>query len=360
MATSYYEYKKLKVKPVSARIVESTAVRVLAKASKKLSSGWKKFLAIPTAMVDSVKLEAATAKADDIIRITNQIDNNQNLINLIKEDKQANSADYKVMAAAQKESEKLEGKLEKLEEKLGKYLNKKVKVETIDGESFDLNEILNKEGILDAEPSTYDEIDGELNQAGIPVAELAPVVEQTAEPVADPEVKVETVETPIENKEKVVKVDPAIEKIINTYNDAKKTLEQNVVLSRRNQDLEGQIKDLAQQNSKKDAQIASLTKEKKELEKSVQNQAGLEQKLTEYESIIARQEKERIEMSTEVEKLKFSTKENLQLLEKLEKDMDKIVNERDFYKTQILALKRAIGYTEPTIVPTVDGENKVK
>jgi predicted RNase H-like nuclease (RuvC/YqgF family) len=361
MAKSNYEFKKLKTKTMPSKIVESTAVRVLAKASQKLSSGWKKFISIPNAIVDRVKEEAINSKVDDMARISAKMEENQDLINTIRQDEQANSGDFDVMAAAQAENEKLE-------EKLGKIMNKKVKLETKKGESVDLNAILSQELGSDevAKASTFDELNQAFDAAGIVAVNPAPVVEPAIQPVVEPTavelafVPTPAVETPVIETPKQMptventnNIDPVVSQVISTFNDAKKAIEQNGVLNRENETLK-------QTNASQAVTIANLTKENETLKESVKDKNVLVQQITTYESVIAKHEAERAEMNQEVERLKFSTKENLAHLDKLASDMEKILKERDFYKNQILALKNAIGFNEPTMDQQTVGENRVR
>ena len=355
MAKSNYEFKKLKAKSMPAKIVESTAVRVLGKAAQKLSAGWKKFISIPSAIVDSVKAEAVNAKLDDMTRITTKMEENQNLVNTIRQDEQANSNDFNVMTAAKAENEKLAEKLEKL-------MNKKVSVETKTGESVDLNAILAQELGSDEEvkPSTFDELNKAFDEAGIVAAnqtpiESAPIVEPVAQPTVEPTfVPTPMPEIPTQIKvEENLNIDPVVSQVINTFKDAKKAIEQNQLLNKENEVLK-------QTNSTQAVSIANLSKENETLKESVKNQNTLEQKISDYSSAISRHEIERSEMSKEVEKLKYSSRENEMQLKNLESDMAKISKERDFYKSQILALKNAIGFNDPTIDPAIVGENKVR
>lgn len=354
MAKSNYEFKKLKAKSMPAKIVESTAVRVLGKAAQKLSSGWKKFISIPSAIVDSVKAEAVNARLDDMTRITTKMEENQNLVNTIRQDGQANSNDFNVMGKAQAENEKLAEKLEKL-------MNKKVSVETKTGESVDLNAILTQELGFGEEvkPSTFDELNKAFDEAGIVAAAdqtpvvSTPVVEPVVQPTVEPALTPMN-EMPNQAKtEENLNIDPVVSQVINTLNDAKKAIEQNQLLNKENEVLK-------QTNSTQAVSIANLSKENETLKESVKNQNTLEQKISDYASAISRHEIERSEMSKEVEKLKYSSRENEVQLKNLESDMAKISKERDFYKSQILALKNAIGFNGPTIDQATVEENKVR
>jgi hypothetical protein len=331
-------------------------------------------------------------KVDEAERIATKIESNQNLIDAIKKDEQANSADFKVMSKAQSENEKLAQKLEGI-------LNKKVTVETKKGTSVDLNEVISEEMNENEEmsPVTLAELDKALNEAGIPEVTAEVNIQEPAEVKTEPSVEPIAIATPtapvdapkpVANNAEPTSTDPLVSNVINAINNAKALKVENETLISENQRLSVENKDkdakitslginlntlsnqnqtlvsenqkLSQTNASQAVSIANLSKENQAFKASIKNQAELEQKINGYEDIMSKHEKERSEMAIELEGLRRSARDNQMLIQKLETDMRKIEAERNLYSSQISSLKKALGFVEPVPTPNVEEQNRVR
>ena len=393
MAKSKYEFKKLKSKSLPAKIMDSTAVRVLAKAAKKLGSAWRKFITYSAGAIGNIKSEVAKVEQAEVIR--QKIEENQQLVDSIKKDEQATAADFKVMAKAQNENEKLAAKLEKL-------LNKKVKVETKTGMSEDLKAALSAEEIEAVEEvnkqieTSVDDLNKAFDDAGVTVADVnAQTVE--AQPVEEHKEEVKPIEqvapseivTPAapvaNNAADLSQNDPVVSKVIQQLNNARQLAADNQNLTAENQRLttESATKDqtimglqatvnsltdanqkltgdndvLKQTNATQAVSIANLTKENDNLKSRTANQIVLEQKVSEYEGVITRHDKERAEMQKELDTLRITSRDNEARAKKLEADILKITRERDYYQSQIMALQNAIDFN-PTAVNNTESRTR--
>lgn len=395
MAKSKYEFKKLKSKSLPAKIMDSTAVRVLSKAAKKLGLGWKKFIAYAGSSLSNVK--ADITKVDEAQRLQEKIAENQQLVETIKNDEKATAADFKVMAKAQTENEKLAAKLEKL-------LNKKVKVETKKGVSNDLQEVLSEdekeavEEINSAIEASVEDLNKAFDAAGVTVAEVATQAEEVKPvQVEQPQEEIKPIEqaapaevvapvTPVANNNvDMTQSDPVVAKVIEQLNNAKQLAAANQTLTAENQrlttesatkaqtitglqatvnsltdanqKLTGDNDTLKQTNATQAVSIANLTKENDNLKSRTANQIVLEQKVSEYEGVITRHEKERIEMQKELETLRIASRDNEARAKKLEADILKLSRERDYYQSQIIALQNAMDFN-PATVTNAEGRTR--
>jgi Flp pilus assembly pilin Flp/chromosome segregation ATPase len=124
-----------------------------------------------------------------------------------------------------------------------------------------------------------------------------------------------------------------------------------------NQKLTGDNDTLKQTNATQAVSIANLTKENDNLKSRTANQIVLEQKVSEYEGVITRHDKERVEMQKELDTLRITSRDNEARAKKLEADILKITRERDYYQSQIMALQNAIDFN-PTAVNNAESRTR--
>lgn len=389
MAKSNYEFRKLNSKPMPAKIVDSTAVRVLAKAAKKLGLGWKKFIEFTSTVVKNTNAAIKDAKVEavnnNINRMTAKIEDNNNLINSIRNDANANAADFTVMSQAQAENEKLTGKIGDLT-----YKNVEPKITS----SNDLNSIIDK--ALNASgnevvPTTVAELDKAFDAAGIKnivANEVAPKVEE--KPIVEKHVEapkpIEVAKT-VEAKKDVIGEDQVVNEVINAIkatNDLKtknnelqdsnnKLVIDNNTKDARITDLETQLKTVSDErdglkienqtlrntNSNQVTTIAGLNKERDALSATIKDQKALEDKIRSFEETIKQHDRERDEMLNEFEKLRFSASENQKTLEIMRKDYATLTDERNRYKNYIISIQTSLNAAN-VIQPSNVEESKTR
>ena len=364
MAKSKYEFKRLKAKPLPAKIIDSTAVRVLATAAKKLSTKWKKFVLYAGGIIGSARVEAA--KITDSDRLSDKIEANQTLIDTIKNDENATSKDFKVMATAQAENEKLAGKLAKL-------MKKKVVVTTKKGESVDLNAVLNDKEDLDKEKvvTTLSDLGTSLDAAGAGKAVVEPIVVEAAK-VEEP-IPVQAIPVVVVNEQQVVtpvspvvapkpvvdqpdltQENPFISKIKEALDSAKVKAAQNQTLTVENQKL-------AAENKTKDEKVITLEAVTQTL--STQNQTLTNENQT-LQQTNATQAVSIANLARDSETLAAKISEVAKQQEAQAKEseikMYGITKERDYYKNLVMSLGKYVDLTGLITPPTTGEESKTR
>lgn len=392
MAKSKYEFKKLKSKSAPARIVDSTAVRVLAKAGTKLSQGWKKFIANAKDSISNMRtgtsaLNTIATKSEAMV---NKMEENAGLVAEIKQDEAATAADFKVMAKAQHENEKLEAKLNKL-------LNKKTKIETKKGTSNDLVEALDEELENNQETITSDDLTQAFDAAGV-TPNQQEVVQTNQTPVI-PEIKPVEITTPVMAPSSVAPTneqqpaatpvnngepskDPVVSRVIAQLNKINEITAENANLKTENARLaaESKTKDetinglqstvtslttenqklttdyqtLQQTNANQAVNIATLKKDNDSLSAQVTDYHALEQQLANYKNTVASHEREMADMQKELERVRFDANK----VQGLQSDIARLSKENDYYKQQLMAIQKAVGITDDVVASSDMGRTR--
>lgn len=398
MAKSKYEFSKLKNKSLPAKIVDSTAVRVLVKAAKKLSSGWKNFAAYTGTTIGNIK--AGNVNVTEMDKIAEKIEVNNNLVDTIREDKRATAADFKVAVKAQRENARLEAKL-------GKMLNKQIILETRKAtETIDLNAAIDDAlGANGKTKTSTDELNKLFDEVGVgmkavetemPVLET-PTVVPTVEPVIEPSVvePVAPIQAPTGTTNELdLQRDPIVTATINAIKTAKSMAAENqrlvAEMKTKNDRIagletsEGSLKNEIQSKNDKinnlEASEKSLTEDNKAKDEEIGNYKSSEEaNVVVMKTISDENQLLRETNSTQAVTIAKVSKENESLQEivknqalknnQYEKDfiamrktLDELMaikQERDFYKGQFALIANELGSVQQAVTPAV-AENSMR
>jgi|LSQX01.1.fsa_nt_gb predicted RNase H-like nuclease (RuvC/YqgF family) len=360
MAKSKYEFKKLKAKPLKAKVKDSMAVRLLfvmfEKMRKSIAGKMKNVTAYTGQLLDDVRLDRAPE--DELKRIKDKIEENKELIDKIKKDESSEKREFKDLVKAQKENKRLIKMLDKmvsLQTKIGTSNIPSIIADGIEEnkdkkESLDeLTKELATKGVIEQPTPVVNEpvVAEPKVEFTIPVAEEPVTKDAKVEPVTP------VVDTPAPSKEESTQLDPLIGNVIAKLNGISQ-------LEAENQKLTGENEKLKQTNANQIETISNLKKENDRLKEIEKTKNLLEQKVTDYQITMDKHAKEFAEMKEELDKLRYSSKENDEKIKKLSIDMQKIVDERNYYKSQFIALANAINYTGTQTPPTQVEEPRVR
>ena len=368
MTKSKYEFKNFKSKPLS-RITESTAVRVVVNAVKRISSGWKKFRVATSNTITNIVTD--NIGVNEMTRMAAKVEANQNLIDDIKKEEEVTRSDLRVMDKAIKENEKLTKRIRKFN---GKDSALETKICDTRGLKEALDAELGKENGV-GEPNSNN-LSAAFDSAGIP---KLPEIKNVNMPITEAP-KVENVihANVAEKQDEVatnnVVMSPVVSSVIEAIKNVKQLgiVNERLTMEAKEKDekistlettvntLTNQNKELTNTNNSQTAAMASLSKENDSLKVAAKDQVALETRIREYESIASRREVERQEMIEELKKLRYSTSDSLARVGILEKELAKVTKERDVFQTQFNYIYNAVNVNGQAPTTQVGEENKTR
>lgn len=329
-------------KPLKAKIVESTAVKVASAIGGFFRRKWVK---LTGGIVSAVRENTQENIGNEIDKLKTKIAEDKSLVDAIRKDENASIADDLVMISARKQIEKLEAKLSKL-------LKKQVKLETKKAISPDFEDVMKQ--VLNPNflpPITAEDLSKDFGGAVVePIVANAPEVQPmpVEEPVVEP-VQNTTPEPVASDKEDA---DLTPEKIDEVVENFKNRAAENAKLREENRNLLSENARLKAENSKLLSENNRLKVENSTLKSNVKNQTTLEQKISEYEALIERRNREIEEMTNELEQYRFSTKENEERIKQLIADIEMLQKENKYFKRKLNTIVNAMDFNDPMAAPT--------